>query len=104
VARFISDTAPKVVRDMNWISFNLDGIWSGNMYADAADAGAILPNKITSKHNIRYVGATQLKGSADGATECRLVLAVRTICGGLLSSEQEQTFLSVEPDGTWRSE
>ncbi len=34
-------------------SFNLDGIWGGNMYADAA--GAILPNKITSKHNIRYV-------------------------------------------------
>ena len=34
-------------------SFNLDGIWGGNMYANAA--GAILPNKITSKHNIRYV-------------------------------------------------
>src|SRR5262249_40939417 len=34
-------------------SLNLDGIWGGNMYADAA--GAILPNKITSKHNIRYV-------------------------------------------------
>jgi hypothetical protein len=102
VARFIFDTAPKVVRDMNWISFNLDGIWGGNMYAGAA--GAILPNKITSKHNIRYVGATQLKGSADGATECRFVLAVRTICAGLLSNEQEQTFLSVEPDGTWRSE
>jgi acetylornithine deacetylase/succinyl-diaminopimelate desuccinylase-like protein len=53
VARFISDTAPKVLRDMNWISFNLDGIWGGNMYAGGA--GAILPNKITSKHNIRYV-------------------------------------------------
>ena len=34
-------------------SFNLDGIWGGNMYAGGA--GAILPNKITSKHNIRYV-------------------------------------------------
>jgi acetylornithine deacetylase/succinyl-diaminopimelate desuccinylase-like protein len=34
-------------------SFNLDGIWGGNMFANAA--GAILPNKITSKHNIRYV-------------------------------------------------
>jgi acetylornithine deacetylase/succinyl-diaminopimelate desuccinylase-like protein len=53
VARFISDSAPKVLRDMNWISFNLDGIWGGNMYGGGA--GAILPNKITSKHNIRYV-------------------------------------------------
>ena len=34
-------------------SFNLDGIWGGNMYAGGA--GAILPNKITSKHNIRYL-------------------------------------------------
>jgi len=41
------------MRDRNWISFNLDGIWGGNMYAGGA--GAILPNKITSKHNIRYV-------------------------------------------------
>ena len=41
------------MKDRNWISFNLDGIWGGNMYAGGA--GAILPNKITSKHNIRYV-------------------------------------------------
>ncbi len=34
-------------------SFNLDGIWGGNMYAGGA--GAILPNKVTSKHNFRYV-------------------------------------------------
>ena len=34
------------------VSFNMDGIWGGNMYAGGA--GAILPNKITSKHNIRY--------------------------------------------------
>src|SRR6185295_19609321 len=34
-------------------SFNLDGIWGGNMYAGGA--GAIMPNKITSKHNFRYV-------------------------------------------------
>jgi acetylornithine deacetylase/succinyl-diaminopimelate desuccinylase-like protein len=34
-------------------SFNLDGIWGGNMYAGGA--GAILPSKITSKHNFRYV-------------------------------------------------
>ena len=34
-------------------SMNLDGIWGGNMYAGGA--GAILPNKITSKHNFRYI-------------------------------------------------
>jgi acetylornithine deacetylase/succinyl-diaminopimelate desuccinylase-like protein len=34
-------------------SFNMDGIWGGNMYAGGA--GAILPNKVTSKHNFRYV-------------------------------------------------
>ena len=28
------------------------GIWGGNMYAGGA--GAILPNKVTSKHNFRY--------------------------------------------------
>jgi acetylornithine deacetylase/succinyl-diaminopimelate desuccinylase-like protein len=53
VARFIHDDPLDIVRDRNWISFNLDGIWGGNMYAGGA--GAILPNKITSKHNIRYV-------------------------------------------------
>jgi acetylornithine deacetylase/succinyl-diaminopimelate desuccinylase-like protein len=53
VARFIADTPAGILRDRNWISFNLDGIWGGNMYAGGA--GAILPNKITSKHNIRYV-------------------------------------------------
>jgi acetylornithine deacetylase/succinyl-diaminopimelate desuccinylase-like protein len=34
-------------------SMNLDGIWGGNMFAGGS--GAILPNKITSKHNFRYV-------------------------------------------------
>jgi acetylornithine deacetylase/succinyl-diaminopimelate desuccinylase-like protein len=53
VARFISDDPVLYMRDRNGISFNLDGIWGGNMYAGGA--GAILPNKITSKHNIRYV-------------------------------------------------
>ena len=53
VARFISDNPVDYLRDRNWISFNMDGIWGGNMYAGGA--GAILPNKITSKHNIRYV-------------------------------------------------
>jgi acetylornithine deacetylase/succinyl-diaminopimelate desuccinylase-like protein len=54
VARFISNDA-FTMQKMNQygISFNLDGIWGGNMYAGGA--GAILPNKITSKHNIRYV-------------------------------------------------
>jgi acetylornithine deacetylase/succinyl-diaminopimelate desuccinylase-like protein len=32
---------------------NLDGIWGGDMFAGGS--GAILPNKITSKHNFRYV-------------------------------------------------
>jgi acetylornithine deacetylase/succinyl-diaminopimelate desuccinylase-like protein len=54
VARYIADTPFGVARMQQYeTSFNLDGIWGGNMYADAA--GAILPNKITSKHNIRYV-------------------------------------------------
>jgi acetylornithine deacetylase/succinyl-diaminopimelate desuccinylase-like protein len=53
VARFISEDALHYMKDRNWIAFNLDGIWGGNMYAGGA--GAILPNKITSKHNIRYV-------------------------------------------------
>ncbi len=53
VARFISEDPVNYLRDRNWISFNMDGIWGGNMYAGGA--GAILPNKITSKHNIRYV-------------------------------------------------
>jgi acetylornithine deacetylase/succinyl-diaminopimelate desuccinylase-like protein len=54
VARYISDdpfTMLKMARA--GVSFNLDGIWGGNMYAGGA--GAILPNKITSKHNMRYV-------------------------------------------------
>jgi acetylornithine deacetylase/succinyl-diaminopimelate desuccinylase-like protein len=59
VARFIHADPLDIIRDRNWISFNLDGIWGGNMYAGGA--GAILPNKITSKHNIRYV--PNMKGS-----------------------------------------
>jgi acetylornithine deacetylase/succinyl-diaminopimelate desuccinylase-like protein len=54
VARFISDDPFTMLKMQQYgISFNLDGIWGGNMYAGGA--GAILPNKITSKHNIRYV-------------------------------------------------
>jgi acetylornithine deacetylase/succinyl-diaminopimelate desuccinylase-like protein len=36
----------------NGTSMNLDGIWGGNMFAGGS--GAILPNKVTSKHNFRY--------------------------------------------------
>jgi acetylornithine deacetylase/succinyl-diaminopimelate desuccinylase-like protein len=54
VARFISDDPFTMLTMARYgVSFNLDGIWGGNMYAGGA--GAILPNKITSKHNIRYV-------------------------------------------------
>jgi acetylornithine deacetylase/succinyl-diaminopimelate desuccinylase-like protein len=54
VARYISDDPFTMLRMQGYgTSFNLDGIWGGNMYAGGA--GAILPNKITSKHNIRYI-------------------------------------------------
>jgi len=54
VARYMSDVPLEVLKDGRFgTSFNLDGIWGGNMYAGGA--GAILPNKITSKHNFRYV-------------------------------------------------
>jgi acetylornithine deacetylase/succinyl-diaminopimelate desuccinylase-like protein len=54
VARFMSDDPFEVLMDGRFkTSFNLDGLWGGNMYAGGA--GAILPNKITSKHNFRYV-------------------------------------------------
>ena len=54
VARYMSDQPVEVLKDGRFgTSFNLDGIWGGNMYAGGA--GAILPNKITSKHNFRYV-------------------------------------------------
>jgi len=54
VARFQSDDPYTMLKSQRYgTSFNLDGIWGGNMYAGGA--GAILPNKITSKHNFRYV-------------------------------------------------
>ncbi|MGE0039694.1 MAG: M20/M25/M40 family metallo-hydrolase [Vicinamibacterales bacterium] len=53
VARYISDDPFTMLKMQRYgLSFNLDGIWGGNMYAGGA--GAILPNKITSKHNFRY--------------------------------------------------
>ena len=54
VARFKWDDPYMVLKGGSFeTSFNLDGIWGGNMYAGGA--GAIMPNKITSKHNFRYV-------------------------------------------------
>jgi acetylornithine deacetylase/succinyl-diaminopimelate desuccinylase-like protein len=54
VGRFISDDPFTMLKMSRYgTSFNLDGIWGGNMYAGGA--GAILPNKVTSKHNFRYI-------------------------------------------------
>ncbi|CAN5236164.1 hypothetical protein BH10PSE13_BH10PSE13_01530 [soil metagenome] len=54
VARFISDDPlTQLTMARMGTSMNLDGIWGGNMFAGGS--GAILPNKITSKHNFRYV-------------------------------------------------
>ncbi len=54
VARFIAPDTEGMLKMLQYgTSFNLDGIWGGNMYAGGA--GAILPNQIVSKHNIRYV-------------------------------------------------
>ncbi|MDO6413228.1 M20/M25/M40 family metallo-hydrolase [Sphingomonas sp. BIUV-7] len=54
VARFTSDDPYEMLKMARYgTSMNLDGIWGGNMFAGGS--GAILPNKITSKHNFRYV-------------------------------------------------
>jgi acetylornithine deacetylase/succinyl-diaminopimelate desuccinylase-like protein len=54
VERFISDDPYTFLKMSRYgTSMNLDGIWGGNMFAGGS--GAILPNKITSKHNFRYV-------------------------------------------------
>ena len=54
VARFMTDDPLEHLMNARYgISFNMDGIWSGNMYPGGA--GAILPNRVTSKHNMRYV-------------------------------------------------
>jgi len=54
VARFISDDPYEVVKMASaGQSMNLDGIWGGNMFEGGS--GAILPNRIVSKHNFRYV-------------------------------------------------
>ena len=54
VARFIADDPYDIVRMARMgTSMNLDGIWGGNMFEGGS--GAILPNRIVSKHNFRYV-------------------------------------------------
>ncbi|CAN5663611.1 M20/M25/M40 family metallo-hydrolase [Sphingomonas sp. ZT3P38] len=54
VARFISDDPYQHLKMARMgTSMNTDGIWGGNMFPGGS--GAILPNKITSKHNFRYV-------------------------------------------------
>jgi acetylornithine deacetylase/succinyl-diaminopimelate desuccinylase-like protein len=54
VARFIAEDPLQYLKMARYgISFNMDGIWGGNMYGGGA--GAILPNRVTSKHNMRYV-------------------------------------------------
>lgn len=54
VGRFISEDPYEVMKmSLLGTSLNIDGIWGGNMFAGGS--GAILPNKITSKHNIRYI-------------------------------------------------
>lgn len=54
VARFISDDPYEIQKMARaGTSMNLDGIWAGNMFEGGS--GAILPNRIVSKHNFRYV-------------------------------------------------
>jgi acetylornithine deacetylase/succinyl-diaminopimelate desuccinylase-like protein len=54
VGRFIAEDPYGVLKMSSYgTSMNLDGIWGGNMFAGGS--GAILPNKITSKHNFRYI-------------------------------------------------
>lgn len=54
VARFMTEDPLQHLKNARYgISFNMDGVWAGNMYPGGA--GAILPNRITSKHNMRYV-------------------------------------------------
>jgi acetylornithine deacetylase/succinyl-diaminopimelate desuccinylase-like protein len=54
VARFMSDDPLEYLKLARYgTSMNLDGIWGGNMFEGGS--GAILPNRIVSKHNFRYV-------------------------------------------------
>jgi acetylornithine deacetylase/succinyl-diaminopimelate desuccinylase-like protein len=54
VGRFISDDPYEQLKMARYgTSMNLDGIWGGNMFPGGS--GAILPNRIVSKHNFRYL-------------------------------------------------
>jgi acetylornithine deacetylase/succinyl-diaminopimelate desuccinylase-like protein len=54
VSRFITDDPYTYLKMQRaGTSMNLDGIWGGNMFPGGS--GAILPNRIVSKHNFRYV-------------------------------------------------
>lgn len=54
VERFITDDPYEYMKMSRMgTSMNLDGIWGGNMFPGGS--GAILPNRIVSKHNFRYV-------------------------------------------------
>ncbi len=54
VERFIADDPLEYITMARYgQSMNLDGIWGGNMFEGGS--GAILPNRIVSKHNFRYV-------------------------------------------------
>ena len=56
VARFIADDPYEITKMRRYgTSMNLDGIWGGNMFEGGS--GAILPNRIVSKHNFRYLPA-----------------------------------------------
>ena len=56
VARYISDDPYEITKMARYgTSMNLDGIWAGNMFEGGS--GAILPNRIVSKHNFRYLPA-----------------------------------------------
>jgi len=54
VERYITDDPLEFLKMARYgTSINLDGIWGGNMFPGGS--GAILPNRIVSKHNFRYV-------------------------------------------------
>jgi acetylornithine deacetylase/succinyl-diaminopimelate desuccinylase-like protein len=54
VERYISDDPLTHLKMARYgTSMNLDGIWGGNMFPGGS--GAILPNRIVSKHNFRYI-------------------------------------------------
>ena len=54
VSRFIADDPEDILTmALYGQSMNVDGIWGGNMFEGGS--GAIMPNRIVSKHNFRYV-------------------------------------------------